>query len=481
MKLHFSALLASIAAASSVSAERNLQEILSNTDGDAVSTLLDTQDDAASQLYARWYQDVPTIAFDAATNVFTLQFLSSSSLNTANNMDAIFYDENCRWDGEDGVEADVEHAVTPPKIHAVGSDKNAHALATMVSNTPELKFVLDPALLAKDDKVYTSAGVTAVTASMKFCVRTSLGYGTNEDPTVDQISKSAIGKWIRQADLKLDNTFVGGYQEVNFIESIITVIYDLTAGFTVDAFAVEPKIRVETTAIKENVYTLRAYLCQLLNGDILKEEVANEYEGTLMPIDQSASFVADQDGAFGNNVGGKGDGSTTGGVTEGTKAFNQGSLITVCVLPDPVAYAEGIRMNGLTDFNWERTTPQNNQEAIVASAASANQLTSYLHDGCTGEKDFCFFSSVLFADFYRSKGTAEGSGNALLAFKTTRRLGEKEARKLQEDEAASEFGIEVELDITDEGPGALKTAGGASFGFTVLASVIALASAALLA
>jgi len=475
MKLHFSALFASIAAANSVSAERDLQAIGSGTD-------------EASVLYQRWFQDVPAIGYDAATNVFTLDFTTASDQNDADNMDAVFYDQGCRWDGETA--GFIEYPVLPPKIHKVG-DTVADALAVMVgagaAARPQLKFQLDPGLLAKDPKIYTLDLPEAGKAQMKLCVRTSLGYGAaTQDAagnplTPAQIAeKNVAGNYIRQADPAFATTVLQDvnakkYQEVNFIESIIIINYDLSAGFTVDAFAVEPKDRVETSVVKANVYELKAYLCQLFNGEIeMDNDGANNGYGVSMPVDLTADFVADSTGSVNGGLGGKGK-------QAGAKAFNQGSLITVCVLPDTTAYSEGIRMNGLTSFDWTRPTPANTQEAIAASAPSGNLLTSYIHNECTGGKDYCKFSSVLFADFYRSAGTASGTGTAVLQFEARRRLGEKEVRMLQEDETASEFGIEVELDVTDEGPGALKTAGGASFGFTVMVSVIALTSAALLA
>lgn len=76
---------------------------------------------------------------------------------------------------------------------------------------------------------------------MKMCVRTSLGYTS------------------------------GTYQEVNFIESLITIRYDLTAGFCVDAFAVEPKERLETTTTKE--YGLEAWLCAPDDTEALADPV----------------------------------------------------------------------------------------------------------------------------------------------------------------------------------------------------------------
>ena len=91
----------------------------------------------------------------------------------------------------------------------------------------------------------------------------------------------------------------------------------------------------------------------------------------------------------------------------------------------------------LPQFDWSRPVPVQTQPAILQSAAHPNQLTFYINEDCTRGQNVCHFSSVLFADFYRSKGTASGTGQAQLQFETTRRrLGEKEGRKLQEDEAA---------------------------------------------
>lgn len=78
---------------------------------------------------------------------------------------------------------------------------------------------------------------------MKFCVRSSLGYAgsTDEEKT-------------------LDEQFDFGYKEVNFIESLITIFFDLTSDFEVLEFNVDPKERIETTAQKDT-YELEAWLC----------------------------------------------------------------------------------------------------------------------------------------------------------------------------------------------------------------------------
>merc|ERR1719476_292725 len=182
--------------------------------------------------------------------------------------------------------------------------------------------MIDTQVLANDANIYTL--VTQAMADnaalewedddvgkgvMKMCVRTGLGYVTG-----------------------------ASFQEVNFIESLITIRYDLTAGFSVDAFSVEPKERLETTAVKDT-YALEAYLCD--------------------PAVTSA--VTDPVRTIPDEI-------TLYNVAGGTDAFNQGALITVCVIPDGPTYSDGIRLDGLIDFTWTRDTPLTSQEAIIGSA-----------------------------------------------------------------------------------------------------------------
>jgi len=92
----------------------------------------------------------------------------------------------------------------------------------------------------------------------------------------------------------------------------------------------------------------------------------------------------------------------------------------------------------------------------------------------------------LFADFYKNAGEVFGVGTAFLEFKR-RRLGYANkpdgdaTRKLQETGGSSPFDLVIRTNMADDGPGALKTAAGASYGVTLVATAMALLSAALLA
>jgi hypothetical protein len=261
---------------------------------------------------------------------------------------------------------------------------------------------------------------------MKMCVRTSFGY-----------TKNSI------------------FQEVNFIETLIKIKYDLTAGFCVDAFAVDPKERVETTNVKD--YGLEAWLCAPGDTEDLTDPVRT------LPK-KITSYAPD---------------SVTGEKQEDGDAFTQGSLVTVCVAPDDPTYEDNIVISALTSFDWYRDDPSVIQPAIEQSAPASDLLTSYKEDDCDGA-EWCTFSTLLFADFYVSPGAVYGLGNANLEFRKLGGVVDEERRQLQEAVAASPFEVIVALESTDETAGD-ETSAGVSYGYSVSASALALASAALLA
>jgi len=296
---------------------------------------------------------------------------------------------------------------------------------------------------------------------VKFCVRSSFGY----DGDTDQ-------------ELSLYQQMEDGFQEVNFIESLITIFYDLSAGFSVLAVTFNPKEREEKTVTKD-VYGLEAWLCP-----------ANPttFETTPFPAPAGDKVVPPRIDA----------GYLASAAPEDKKFFNQGALITVCVAPDDLAWQDGIRMDGINTFNWKRSdlattaptlvNPDTiTQPAIANGLASGNSLTSYIETNCEGGQPYCQFSSILFADFYISTGVVGGAGDANLVFATVpggRRLGapEDEGRQLQEDEASqSPFDVSVPVEITDTGPAGLRTAAGVSFTTSTLTLAMALIGAALLA
>ena len=221
----------------------------------------------------------------------------------------------------------------------------------------------------------------------------------------------------------------GNFKEVNFIESIITIKYMLKADIDLSKFKVAPKTK-DTSAGSKTTYGVIASLC-----------------------------------------------STS------TPTFNQGSLVCVEVYPDVASAKDGIVMKSIESFTWTRG--KTTQKAINGGVESGNKLTSL---DCTPNSPTCSFESVLFANFYKSSGNVFGNGSATMMFQTGRRTlmggsASGSGRSLQEAAAAatSEFDIAIPVGASDDGVGALKTAGGASFGFTALASIVGLVSAVLLA
>merc|ERR1712232_1359786 len=233
---------------------------------------------------------------------------------------------------------------------------------------------------------------------------------------------------------------------VNFLENLITMDIDLSAGFTVDSFEVAPKDKIESTATQ--TYNVDAKLCVGTGGT--SDEIKAD-----PPVDT---------------------------------VYNQGSLITVCVYPDADAAADGIVMNNIDSYTWKRQDPDVNgvtppeiyQNAIGSGTADGNGLTTF--SDCNGS-DVCVFDSILFAQFYATQGAVSGDGIATLQFQTARRLGANgygKQRKLQQAESAADFGLNVDVNALDDGPGALATAGGATLGMTALISFMGLVSALLL-
>merc|ERR1712125_230336 len=212
--------------------------------------------------------------------------------------------------------------------------------------------------------------------------------------------------------------------EVNFLESVVTLNIDLSAGFSIDDINVTPKDQLINTAA--TTYTVEGYMCQ----------------------QRSDTPVVDAN-----------------------TALNQGSLITICIKPDADGIADGIKMRSVDSFEWTRDATT--QAAIESGAAAGNLLTSFDEIACAGG-NYCQFSSILFAAFYASEGQVSGNGVASMQF-GTRRLSENTGgvRALQEQEAAatSEFDLAVSLAAADDGPAMLQTAAGASMG-TMFAAVL---------
>ena len=231
--------------------------------------------------------------------------------------------------------------------------------------------------------------------------------------------------------------------EVNYLETIVGFTADLSSGFTIDGIAVEPKEVEEVTATQK--YSVDAYKC-------------NKFDDTLSSTALSL-------------------------------AMTQGEVIRVCVTPNQDAREQGLYMNAIEDFTFERDYGGPigliTQIAIENKQEASNYMTALF---CTPGSLICAFETVLMADFFISPGLTYGSGTAILQFgdsptKWQRRNEEKQSpyRSLQEDDGEdtkSSFELDFDLIQGEKFNGILKTTSGkdsnAPSSFVAIATVIAL-------
>jgi len=437
MKLLFTSLLFSLAVAEQQN--RGLQEQYSN----------------AGALAARWDMSEPTIDYDEGTDTFTFTFMQASADNFDEGLEESFWNPDC-MPAESGI---VGVAVGAPLIQSIADENTLPELVmTSVGGVmrPQMIFKIDPAEFSTSGPAGTYT-TTAGTATIDFCIRSSLGYTLTPGAALPS-----------------------NYQEVNFIETLVNIQYDMAAGFSVDAFAVAPKDRQLTTIEESYEDALVAYLC--IGPQHPEYDSATHDEEIILDngvVYTKPKQLTDYDASNG----------PTG------KKFNQGSLINVCVQVKDEFATQDIVLKELQTFAWIRTggttfdssigggseTNTINQAAITNSSPAGNWLTSYNPSSCLNAY-WCDFASVLFAQFYNTDGTVSGAGDASLQFLTRRRrLGEEgEQRRLQDDPGAAGMDIAIDVAGEAEGPGDLKTAGGASKA-TAFASAVAFVGAALLA
>lgn len=328
-------------------------------------------------------------------------------------------------------------------------------LSMLPSNSPSLSFApsvsMSPTNLCQaitDDDIEDSN--SGPYGEIKFCLRSSYGYRYG---------------------------IANSFREVNFIESLITIRYDLKAGFCVRDFNVEPKERLED-AVQGGSFELEAWLCDTALNQ------ARTSPDRIVPAEIDPTYIQEYSD-----------------VSNATY-FNQGSLISVCVAPDDEAYSKNMRMDRISSFDWKRddlnataaSLPLSEriklpspifQQAIENGAPSANGLTSYNYLECFGA-EYCHFSSILFADFYISRGVVYGDGSAVLKFGEVARRGRKlkatentANRQLQEDSTESSFGVAVPVNGIGDDFNVLETAGCEPFGFKnglivpVISSIVA--------
>lgn len=258
---------------------------------------------SSQSLASKWSIEEPSHTFVDETNTFTITFAVDSSI-TQGNTGAIIYEKGCRDEGNELVDADG--------IVGLKTAVDTVGLATMT-------FDFDPKVLTDNSNIFTPFPDEA-RAEMQICALFML-----------------------QTD--------DGLIEVNYLETIITIFFDLTAGFEVEGISVAAKEQPDDIGPVgfSKSYGIDAYLCD-----------PSYPETELTP-----------------------------------STFIQGSVISVCVTPAQEAIDDGLLMQSIDSFTWARGFIE--QEAIGSSLVSPNALTSL---SCTGLSLYCSFSSILYADFF---------------------------------------------------------------------------------
>jgi hypothetical protein len=260
----------------------------------------------------KWaFADDPITTFNAQTNTFTMKFDVDDSVTQAN-VAATIWEKGCMEEGNQLIAVDGIEGITT-------------AVDTLGEGS--LAFAINTETLVQNSNVFTAL-LTENSAEMKICTRFML-----------------------QTD---DGSF-----EVNFIETIITIIFDLTAGFEVEGFAVTVVEKNDPSAATFlEAYNVVAYLC---NPAVPSEELT-------------------------------------------ALTFNQGSVISVCLSPTVEALADGLLIETIDSFNWVRGFIE--QPAIENSVQAANQLTNFV---CAPGSIYCAFSSILYAEFYQPTAAPSSS------------------------------------------------------------------------
>ena len=105
-----------------------------------------------SILEARWKMDEPVISYNSDSNLFTADFPTASKDNVlGTGMNHIFFDYDCADDGTEGFdEYKIPAGITAP------DGVSAPVMTLNGDGRPQLKFRINPQILANNDKIYST-------------------------------------------------------------------------------------------------------------------------------------------------------------------------------------------------------------------------------------------------------------------------------------------------------------------------------------
>mmetsp|Transcript_14133 Transcript_14133/g.31685 ORF Transcript_14133/g.31685 Transcript_14133/m.31685 type:complete len:442 (+) Transcript_14133:1-1326(+) len=316
-----------------------------------------------------WAIEIPTVSLEDQSTTFTMDYGIGDWIVTPDNVRVDILTKDCSYPKlTDGV---VQESLTATGEHV---------------------FQIDLQTMAQNDDIYSNE--TPGEAQVDLCLRYMLWTGPESD--ADSI-------------------------EVNYLETILTLEIDLTAGFEISAIEVAMKDSGTGNAVERDDFTVQGYLC-----DPNTRERIN------------------------------------------TKEFNQGSLVTICVEIEERATRDGIFLDQVDEFKFVRQIGTFNltQVAVENGQAASDGLTYY---DCPPGSIVCMFQSMLYASFFMTSGEIFGEGTATMGFASLpeedgggtesgeRRRALEQRRALQ---GGSSFEITIPIEPLDDTRPPLKTAGG---------------------
>ncbi|VEU42597.1 unnamed protein product [Pseudo-nitzschia multistriata] len=252
-------------------------------------------------------------------------------------------------------------------------------------------FQIDPRTLSNNTKVFSLLD-DPYKAKMKFCLRHTFFSGPESD---------------------------NGSIPINYLESILTVFFDLRAAVYV-GFSVEQK-ELDFGSDRNNVTEKEGYEA---DGYICHPET---YERMETP----------------------------------KEGYGPGSVVCICAELNQEAIDEGLYLVGLTEFVWIRERYLGDelirtvQYSVKDGVAAVGGLTEY---ECITDY-FCMFKTFLLADFYILPGVISGYGSVAFAFgsrsdnEVGRRVLETHGlRSLQQEAEDPNSDLFVALPVTNRRP-----------------------------
>jgi hypothetical protein len=187
--------------------------------------------------------------------------------------------------------------------------------------------------------------------------------------------------------------------EVNFLETIVILIAQLTDGFQIEKILVSPKNKLVRTA--NQAYLLEAFQC---------DEAFVELSAT-----------------------------------EKAVARDQGTIIRICVRPNADARPDGVKMREVQSLTFSRTDPNVSQVAVEDSRPDVNGLTILT---CNAGDDICMVETILTAQFFGTPSVVTGVGMGSMQFgRVSGSLRSGGARALQQESTVvgtAEFNVTVD-------------------------------------